>query len=165
MGKIVTKFNMGHLNKAYKEHGVLSVEFYEVLEKFIYFVQYRYMGKKDEEVFWKSYSRIIESMSYYTGDIHIASWVYSIVRNQISAHFYQLKKERNQIREGLEMIQAPPGRNTYVGREHLEESLTGFHEGVEIKIKGNEGPWDLLELPDLLKRTYLWSQMKISRML
>jgi len=154
------KFDILDLKKAYEAHGPRSVEFFNVVKNFVIFLEYRYMGREEEELFWRCYSRLLESMEYYTGDINIASWTYSTVRNQISAYLYSLKKDNALIRDGLDFIIDDRDTRPSIKDEEIATVVRALDYGVTVQISSSNDKafWEPEEVPLVIRRAVLWER-------
>lgn len=100
-----TRFSVGDLKKAYDQYGPTSTEFCECVDNFIKFLQFKYIGRYSEDLQQQCYMKLFESFSYYNQDrLNIASWVYTIVRNQISGWLYKEKQGAHHSEDGLDEI-------------------------------------------------------------
>jgi len=153
------------LTDAYNKHGPTSQEFFDVLKNFIFYLQHRYLGYVDEDLTSTSYIRVINSFEYYNpkDGANVGSWVFSVVRNQVSSFIYDKKKR---MKESDDMLPILPDKkvtlmsdiqkkdeihNYFSMFERITVVITDLSIIDELMIRGFEG---------FLHRDFLWENTK-----
>lgn len=154
--------NTEKLKKIFAEKGCFSEEFYEQVRLFVVFLQYRFTGFYDEDLQSHCILKIFESMKYYTGEINIASWCFSVVRNQCSSFLYRKQKSlRNDDISDMELPeleQPPSGEFT-----HEDQILEPLKQMEKLEVVIPEGDlledFNLMEKENPLFRFALWHKI------
>ncbi len=94
------KITVKMLQSIYDLYGANSKEFYDAIKNLINFLQYKYMGRIDEDCFNDCYVRILESFDYFDPTrSNIISWIHLVVRNKVSSFCYTHTKKKRESYE------------------------------------------------------------------
>jgi len=172
MSKPKTKtVNTDELVRRFTEYGPFSNEFAEYCKNFIVFLQMRYMGWVDEDCQQLCWRKLMASFSYYDAErgANLATWVYSVVRNEISGFLYRRKRELNQVpldddslkgEEGVEFLSVDPDRGDYT--EEQTQWIFKSFKRLDVQWVGKGDTSDGLRdlgFQNALVRTILWENM------
>lgn len=164
-----TSYSLGELEYIFKTYGGDSNQFFEKVKKFIVFLQYRYTGVYDEDLQSICSIKLVDSFRYYTpGKVNIGTWVYSVVRNQISSYLFKRRKRVNEIPDiGLENMPdegnlgADAHERAVKFNTYLETALNMFNRiDVEDTSAGIVESFEHLSMEHPLTRTLLWDYTK-----
>lgn len=155
--------NLAALIKVYKTLGPNAPEFWAMVDKFIVFLQYRHMGWFDQDLQSHCKLKILESFAYYKPDkVNIGTWIYSVVRNQISSHCYHHRRRSMESPDELENIDEGVDhfRNIPI-REFLGTALFNFTRLVVEDSSGRfETDFSEYDKDHPLVKAVLWELTK-----
>lgn len=163
--------NTSELVRLFTEYGPSSNEFAEYCKNFIIFLQLRYMGSVDEDCQQYCWKKLMSSFKYYDAErgANLATWVYSVVRNEISGFLYRKRKVSNEISLEDESLQGEGSVNSLsedpdtgdYSEEQAQWLLKSFKR-LEVQWNGDAEVVDSLRalgFENSLVRTVLWASM------
>lgn len=155
--------NTGELLRLYREEGRDSSEFCNQVKKFIVYLQWRHVGRVDEDLSADCFLRLWKSWEYYDETrTNVVTWIYSVVRSSVSSFLYKLKKQPLPL-ETVEYCLA--SKQCHYPKIDFKEKVLFLLMRGEVRIVG-----DVDRVVDLLRgmdtdspfiKDLIWSSRKV----